>query len=190
LNKKELVPGRECGECTLCCIKPTIDCPELKKLSGVRCENLAKTGGCSIYDKRPQTCRDFYCMWRYFPQLGDQWRPDIKGIMLSNMHEGVPDEYADKEAFDFAILTDASIIHDQDFINVLAAFIEQGFPCFISAGKPGHASTKIFLNDYLSSSVSAKNIDLFKNELLKAIEECINHPKEKMQIIDGKIIHL
>ena len=59
MNKKELVPGRECGECTLCCIKPTIDCPELKKLSGVRCENLAKTGGCSIYDKRPQTCRDF-----------------------------------------------------------------------------------------------------------------------------------
>ena len=190
MSKKELVANRECGECNLCCISLLIDCPELTKLPGIACENLKKSGGCSIYTKRPPTCQDWYCQWRYIPQLGDQWRPDLKGIMLSNMLEGVPEEYSHKEAFDFKILKDTSIINDQDFINVLAAFIEQGYACFISTGKPGHASTKIFLNDYLMPALSTKNIDLFKSELLTAIEECINHPKEKMAIKDGKIIRL
>ena len=38
-----LVPGRECGGCSECCVAMTIDVPDLWKLSGVRCHNLLPT---------------------------------------------------------------------------------------------------------------------------------------------------
>ena len=33
-----LVPGRECGECTLCCQVQNIDKPQVQKASGVLCQ--------------------------------------------------------------------------------------------------------------------------------------------------------
>lgn len=76
-----LVPGRSCDGCTLCC-----------KLMGV--ESLAKPRmtwcvhcdigvGCRIYQERPEACATFYCTWRLSPQLGEEWRPSLSGMVMS-----------------------------------------------------------------------------------------------------------
>ena len=70
-----LIPGRDCGGCTVCCVFPTINKPEIQKQSGVRCRHCHETG-CGIYDSRPPVCRAYYCAWRTVDIFGEDWRPD------------------------------------------------------------------------------------------------------------------
>jgi hypothetical protein len=42
-----LIPGADCGGCTVCCDFPTINKPEIQKLSGAACRHAA-CGGCGI----------------------------------------------------------------------------------------------------------------------------------------------
>lgn len=35
----DTIPGRECGECNVCCVALTIDDPALQKVQGYRCKN-------------------------------------------------------------------------------------------------------------------------------------------------------
>lgn len=77
-----LVAGRICGTCTACCLLPTIDTPELKKPPGVLCPHCTGTA-CGIYERRPQPCRTFHCLWRRIAQMPDAMRPDRIGVMFS-----------------------------------------------------------------------------------------------------------
>lgn len=75
-----LVPGRECGDCTVCCTVMAIDKPEIQKEAGVTCRHCV--GGCTIYATRPPLCRQYYCGWRQLPILDDSWRPDRSGVYV------------------------------------------------------------------------------------------------------------
>jgi len=44
-NESHLVPGRECGECTACCVVLHIDDKDLKKPADEVCTNLMEKGG-------------------------------------------------------------------------------------------------------------------------------------------------
>ena len=69
-----------CGTCTACC--RIFDIPELEKPAGKWCEHCEIGRGCSIYDSRPQMCRDYECLWLQaqqkgnFPLMGPEARPD------------------------------------------------------------------------------------------------------------------
>ncbi len=76
----DLVAGRACGECTVCCTVMAIDKPEIQKEAGLTCRHCAR--GCTIYETRPALCRDFYCGWRQLPILDDSWRPDRSGVFV------------------------------------------------------------------------------------------------------------
>jgi hypothetical protein len=75
-----LVPGRTCGDCTVCCTAMAIDKPEIHKEAGVTCRHCA--GGCTIYETRPPLCRDYHCGWRQLPILDESWRPDRSGVFV------------------------------------------------------------------------------------------------------------
>jgi uncharacterized cysteine cluster protein YcgN (CxxCxxCC family) len=69
-----LVPGRTCGDCSLCCKLVGID--ELHKPAGSWCPHCDPGNGrCTIYADRPAECRSFYCSWLISPNLGPEWRP-------------------------------------------------------------------------------------------------------------------
>src|ERR1700727_3622496 len=63
------VPGRVCGDCTVCCTAMAIDKPEIQKEAGVTCRYCR--GGCTIYETRPPLCHDYYCGWRQLPILDE-----------------------------------------------------------------------------------------------------------------------
>jgi len=48
------------GSCTACCV--TRDVPELEKPPGMRCDHQTPNG-CAIYETRPDSCREFACLW-------------------------------------------------------------------------------------------------------------------------------
>lgn len=78
---RNLVSGRSCGDCRVCCRLP--DIPELDKPINTWCKHTdleTAGGGCGIYEDRPKTCREYECAW--LSGLGDEHdRPDRLGVM-------------------------------------------------------------------------------------------------------------
>jgi hypothetical protein len=68
------LPGRSCGTCMMCCMVYTIR--ELNKPAGRWCVHAGRGRGCGIYAERPDTCRQFVCMWLADPTLGPEWKPE------------------------------------------------------------------------------------------------------------------
>jgi hypothetical protein len=68
-----LVPGRSCDDCTMCCKLLLVK--ELNKPDNVWCDHCTIGEGCQIYDKRPEDCRTFYCGWRLDARIPDEWWP-------------------------------------------------------------------------------------------------------------------
>ncbi len=57
---------------------------ELDKPMWVKCENECE-GGCSIYDDRPESCREWFCFWRADGNglvIKEHERPDKIGIFV------------------------------------------------------------------------------------------------------------
>lgn len=73
-------PKSGCGSCTACCI--VLGVKELNKDNYVRCQHLCHSG-CSIYENRPKSCRDFECLW-LMGLFGDseELRPDKTGLLF------------------------------------------------------------------------------------------------------------
>ena len=77
-----LPPVRGCGPCQLCC--RVFPVPEAGKMHTHWCDHLVQGAGCRIYETRPAPCREFFCQWTRNAQLGEDWRPDIAGFVLSD----------------------------------------------------------------------------------------------------------
>jgi hypothetical protein len=77
------VPGRECGSCSLCCKLFEIDWLDRPKPGGRWCHHCRPGSGCAIWSARPGSCADFLCLWRRLADLGDEWRPDRAGFVIT-----------------------------------------------------------------------------------------------------------
>lgn len=67
---------RQCAGCTLCCKLLPVDLPSGKKPAGERCSHQRTGKGCSIYAKRPLSCRMWNCRWLVEDDTADLRRPD------------------------------------------------------------------------------------------------------------------
>lgn len=76
-----IVPGRACGNCTLCCKVLTIR--ELAKPGGIWCPKCNVGKGCSIYGERPDVCRTFLCGYLIGKQLSESWRPSKAKMVIA-----------------------------------------------------------------------------------------------------------
>jgi len=74
------IPGKACGACVMCCT--ALEIPELAKPAGPACPHCILTGGCTIYQSRPQVCRAFECLWLNSRELPPHMRPDRIGTIL------------------------------------------------------------------------------------------------------------
>jgi hypothetical protein len=77
---------RTCGGCTMCCKSTAVS--ELNKPMGVWCPHVEKGRGCSIYERRPQSCRSFNCAWLTSPQMPDYWKPDKSKLVVAGDASG------------------------------------------------------------------------------------------------------
>jgi hypothetical protein len=93
MKRRATIPAKTCGECHACCVELTIDTPEFKKAPLIPCEHL-KGGRCGIYNKRFKICHEFLCGWLLSPELEQQMRPDLSGIlMLVVAQASLPEAY-------------------------------------------------------------------------------------------------
>jgi hypothetical protein len=78
----KIVPGRSCGDCSMCCKIMRVD--ELDKPQGVWCRHCAPgKGGCTIHETRPFVCRDYRCGWLISSDIGPEWQPSICKMVIN-----------------------------------------------------------------------------------------------------------
>lgn len=68
-----------CGTCTMCCKILRVD--ELAKARGQWCAHCTPGVGCHRYDTRPESCRDFECVWlqTQYQRAGEaKMSPDLR----------------------------------------------------------------------------------------------------------------
>jgi len=71
---------RTCGTCTACCVTHSVY--EFRKRTSVSCKHICASG-CRIYEDRPQSCREFVCLWLKGSIQGDEaLRPDKLGLVF------------------------------------------------------------------------------------------------------------
>ena len=58
---KQVVNAAECGDCQACCHAVAVH--EIGKGEYTTCEHQCPSG-CAIYNRRPESCRSYYCFWR------------------------------------------------------------------------------------------------------------------------------
>lgn len=142
-----LIPGRDCGDCTVCCTWPTIDKSEIQKKSGTTCKHCT-SGGCAIYETRFPVCRGFYCAWRSVPIFDEAWRPDKSGVMPYIETEGIGPDFAFDTGIGLMLVGDADAIVRQDwFQDFVVTGVMNSIPLFLSLPGPvGHQAATASLN--------------------------------------------
>lgn len=157
LDDHNLVPGRECGPCTVCCVVPAIDDPELVKPSGTTCHNCTGTG-CAIYASRPQTCRDFLCGWRRLALLGADWRPDLSGVLITG--RDLQDETGEQaEAIVLMVHGNHDVVFDQGFATLVAVSVDQGREVLLSIPTPDFSGNwELSLRQFVAQGVAAGSL--------------------------------
>jgi hypothetical protein len=83
----ELVPGRSCDGCAMCCM--LFDIPALEKKAGVWCSHCEGNQRCAAYEVRPQECRDFFCHYRLEAAVPEHWKPSLSHMVVRSDASGV-----------------------------------------------------------------------------------------------------
>ena len=159
------IPGRNCGECTACCVALRIDTESLQKHADVPCQHLSETAGCGVYETRPPVCQEWYCGWRYMEQLGDEWRPDRSRILLkfqAGVHSGLIFQTL---GLPLEVLTTPLAL------DLIGGCIASDFPTYISIqGNPGYCGVLLQLNTELADAVKSRDFERVKAGVIKAVD--------------------
>jgi hypothetical protein len=141
----DLVPGRDCGACTVCCTVPNIDQPGIQKSAGVTCRHCDQ--GCRIHATRPDVCRQYFCAWRRMEIFSDDWRPDRSGV-FSELETDVPDHLMSSVGISLTLTGNPlKIVRQTWFLEFVATGIRGGVPLFLALPGPiGFKGAKVSLN--------------------------------------------
>ncbi|WP_305733081.1 hypothetical protein [Trichlorobacter ammonificans] len=168
-KNNHLVFGRECGGCFACCVTLRIDTPELQKYADISCHKIAPGGGCAIYPNRPGVCRSWFCVWRYMPQLDDDWRPDKSKIIIRCHPEIIPGLILQPLERSIEVLT------SHQTLQLIGGCVEQSVPVFISVPtREGFCHALLSLNQAFAKPVASHIFE----EVKAAMMEALNHAKQ------------
>jgi hypothetical protein len=161
-KESHLVSGRECGECTACCIFLLIKDKNFKKPADQACSHMIEKGGCKIYSERPPVCQNWYCAWRFMAQLGEEWRPDRAGILLRSDEEGIIFQ---------PIREPKEVLTSERALELIGGGIEQGIPLSMSIPtKKGFRSYSMPLNEHLDIVVRSRSLPSIRAKMIELIE--------------------
>lgn len=182
-----LVAGRDCGECTMCCIVLGIDDSEIQKTASTLCRHCTGSGkgGCSVYANRPRSCRTFFCAWRQLGMLDDDWRPDRSGIFaFLDPFKPDPAEVLDPgqpppQAAITLMLTNRPevTVREQAFVMLVSLHAANGLPVYLSLpAPPGYMPHRVLLYSKALTNVAKQNPDHVRAALEQALAFMASQP--------------
>jgi hypothetical protein len=170
---------RACGDCTICCIVPGIDTPQIQKLTGARCRNCGD-GGCAIYEARPRACRDFTCAW-LDGALGDDWRPDVSGVLS----QGVT--LQGRAGISLMLFADPlKTVRQEWFVAYVQQQLRDGVPLVLAVpGPQGTRSAKLLLNDEAFTRAAAGTPEQMRQALRRAVKTLMQSDFEPLTLLNS-----
>jgi hypothetical protein len=182
----DLVDGRECGECNVCCVTLHIDSDEFRKLPGVRCPHLAAGVGCSIYPNRPLACRTYHCGWRYLPFLSDNWRPDRSGVLIAfTPKEELPPNY--ERGVGFIVVARPPSGLARAFYHYVAHLIaDRVYVTLAVPGPPGYYPAVTVLNDRLRDAARSGNLARIETVISEALDSAKSHDFRPVSVNENR----
>lgn len=140
---------RVCGPCTVCCTALKIETPQLRKAADMPCKHLCGTG-CGIYETRPPVCQQFLCGWRLFPELTDDWRPDLSGVLVMRKAPGeLPPAWQNAPyGVELAIVGGEQAVTRPGFAEYAARLLAKNIPVLLSAASPS-----TLLNEHVDPTI-------------------------------------
>lgn len=181
-----LVPGRSCGDCTLCCRVPPVDTPQFQKQAGVLCSFCEESRGCSIHATRPAVCREWFCGWRRLPRLGEDWRPDRCGVLIALGADEVPIGLGPYQSTKFIVTDDGGWLSQPAFLSYLAGLVHARAAVYLAApGPPAHHAVKTLLNDALAGAVARSDGSAMAAILQRLFANLAAGPFERVELQYG-----
>lgn len=169
------VQHRTCGPCNACCSAFMIDEPALKKVPNVLCDHWS--GGCKIYESRPQTCRQFLCGWMMSSRFGEHWRPDQSNIVVRVLAQ------SPRMSVVFHLLGSLTEEMTADLLHTIGGMIIAGNETFLAvAGGPGENAVRISLNPAMAQAIESRDINAARAILNLAIQESTQRPKTRSHL--------
>lgn len=176
----DAVPGRACGDCTVCCIVPGIDTREIQKSTGAVCRHCSGHG-CAVYDTRPQACREFFCAWMQMPGLDASWRPDQSGVFLQ------PIEIKGRDGLSLMLIADAvKTVRQSWFVDFVIAQLQQGRLLVLALPGPvGTRSAKLLLNSDEMHKAMAGSPEQVRQVLRGAVKMLMESEFETLVLLNS-----
>jgi hypothetical protein len=175
----EVIDGRPCDGCTVCCTIKAVVSDAFVKPPGVRCAYCADAG-CSIYQQRPDVCAGYQCGWRFLPWLPQRLRPDRSGVIVDPIEP--PAGYA--LAVTVCAVTDTALFQGDDLREVIRDLIRKGVAVYLSLSKgAGSLNAVLFANAVLGDAVAARDGALLAaglRRLALALNEEVAAPYAKL----------
>jgi hypothetical protein len=173
-------PARTCGACTLCCTALVVETPEFRKMAGVTCTHCT-AAGCGIYERRFPICRSYHCGWIHSPELGDDWRPDISGVMVMPVTENVPTEFAVREGVELLVVGGADAIRKPAFAPFVLNLVVNQVPVWLGVPGPvGYYPARALLNRPLAAAAAARDVERVRDVLQQIHRSAAGHAFERV----------
>lgn len=151
-----VLPGRECGECHVCCEALTVDSAEFQKHGGCQCVHALPDRNCGIYANRYPVCRQFECGWRIFKWVRQSLRPDRSGVLVSPF--GEPDTGPAKAQGIVIYLLEPGALDAEGLAETVAAAIAGGVEVMVGVhGPPGQTSNYVSVTEEIRGAVRARD---------------------------------
>ena len=148
-----VLEGRECGDCHVCCVALTVDSPEFQKHSGCTCVHALPDLRCGVYPSRYPVCRAFECGWRIFKWVRPTLRPDRTGVLVTAYGEsGTAGQGV------VIYLLEPGALEAEGLAETVAAAVAGGVPVMVGIpGPPGHTYGFVGVTDEISGAVRARD---------------------------------
>jgi hypothetical protein len=136
-------------------IEPEPDDPFTKQ-AGKWCEHCkpgAPGGGCTIYQQRPNVCRDYQCGWLGYDWIPEYWFPRKSKMIVHPKRDALNGTLTIQVTCDIpGVWRKKPYI--TDIKNWLYTWSESGVPCVVYIVESNHLTTALFPDD---SEIDARN---------------------------------
>ncbi|HMI97023.1 MAG TPA: hypothetical protein VK479_10970 [Micropepsaceae bacterium] len=171
----DLVAGRECGECSVCCTVLNVDTPEFQKLPGKPCAHLCAQG-CAIHETRFPVCRAYHCGWRYLAGLSEDWRPDKSGVLVDFQADDLPPHYPKRPGIRLTVFGPPEAALKPIFLDYVARLVASDVPVILAVpGPPAFFPAGALLNDALKEAVARRDLAGVQTIMAEAFKSLASH---------------
>lgn len=123
----ETLPRNDCGTCTYCC--HVMKVKELNKPANTACTHCVEGSGCTIYNDRPASCRQYECLWfrsqQFDKPLSPGLRPDQCRVVIGTINNG-------NEIVLYTEPAHRNAWQEPAFSEALGLFVTRGIPVYVS----------------------------------------------------------